>query len=124
MGGAGQRKNTVSENKRIRSEWRGGGGKIKAKALLTLTIMRNVEEVAKGDIMTLLPANQPLPFTASVTLRGIQGGTLLTNPKVSHQHISLFLQIHIINNLCCTYTCANLKETSTMIRDLLFILIL
>lgn len=44
---------------------RRGGGEIKAEELLTLTVMRNMEDDAEGDIMTLLTADQL--FTASVS---------------------------------------------------------
>lgn len=40
-------------------------GKIKAEELLTLTVMRNMEDDAEGDIMTLLTADQL--FTATVS---------------------------------------------------------
>lgn len=37
-------------------------GEKEAKEVLTLAVMRNMEAGAEGDIMTLLSANQPLPF--------------------------------------------------------------
>lgn len=40
-------------------------GKIKAEELLTLTVMRNMEDDAEGDMMTLLTADQL--FTATVS---------------------------------------------------------
>lgn len=48
----------VRENKRRR-------GCRKAEKLLTLTLMRNMEDNAEGDIMTLLAADQL--FTATVS---------------------------------------------------------
>lgn len=33
-----------------------------AKEVLKLAVMRNMVDGAQGDIMTLLSANQPLPF--------------------------------------------------------------
>lgn len=47
--------------------------------------MRNMEDGAKGDIMTLLSANQPQPCCCHrFTLRGVQGGTVLFKPTVNH----------------------------------------
>lgn len=40
-------------------------GKIKAEELLTLAVMRNMEDDAEGDIMTLVTADQL--FTATVS---------------------------------------------------------
>lgn len=44
-----------------------------------------MEDGAKGDIMTLLSANQPQPCCCHrFTLRGVQGGTVLFKPTVNH----------------------------------------
>lgn len=59
-------------------------GEIKAKEVLTLAVMRNMEDGAEGDIMTLQSANQPLPCCCHrVTLRGVRGGTVLFKPTIS-----------------------------------------
>ncbi len=47
--------------------------------------MRGMREGGEGDIMTLLSANQPLPCCChGVTVRGVQGGTVLFKPTVNH----------------------------------------
>lgn len=60
-----EKKRIKKAEEQERERWR---EKIKAKEVLTLTVMRNMEDGAKGDIMTLLFANQPLPFAATVSL--------------------------------------------------------
>lgn len=45
-----------------------------------------MEAGAEGDIMTLLSANQPLPFCCYwFTLRDVHGATVLFKATVSHQ---------------------------------------
>lgn len=62
------------EKKRMQKKKKGketgarrGGGEIKAEELLTLTVMRNMEDDAEGDVMTLPAADQLFFFTATVS---------------------------------------------------------
>jgi len=46
--------------------------------------MRNMEDGAEGDILTLLSANPPLPCCCHrFTLRGVQGGAVAFKPTVN-----------------------------------------
>lgn len=94
-GGEREGRHTERESERLRNKRERSGvvgrlerkrerGEIKAKEVLTLAVMRNMEDSAEGDIMTLQSANQPLPCCCHrVTLRGVRGGTVLFKPTIS-----------------------------------------